>query len=205
MSRQHRRQSTRRHPRRKRRILDQHSRLPLHHRTVRRHQKVFPRREQPLRIVPRRRDQRNAAGQCLEHADGGDARQVRHVEPPRHVDGEGVPRKGGGRGVVRQPTVISRAIPIQHRERLGRIAHAMDIERDAGTVQRGQQETPPAPPCARRRPSCRSTLPRRARRVRPGGWNNAVSAASCQTNTRPAQPQPRYTSASVSPNANTAS
>ena len=57
------------------RVLTEGSDVLAHSGTGLRHQKIFARRKQALAIVPRSRDQRNTAGQRLEHTDGGNTRE----------------------------------------------------------------------------------------------------------------------------------
>ena len=105
---------------------------------------------------PGRRDQGNAAGERLEHADGGDARQDVHIEAARHVHGGEVAREQGGGCGVGRPAVIAYAVARQRPQRR-RPDSARRRGRAAGRRPgRGGTGSAPAPRCARRRPSCRS-------------------------------------------------
>ena len=66
-------------------VVLQSAELRRHLFAIRRAQEIV-RAEQPLLVVPWRGNERNAAGQRLENADGGNAWQRRHIGPPRHVD-----------------------------------------------------------------------------------------------------------------------
>ena len=70
-------------------IAQHRGKLPGHRLAVARDQEVLA-AEQPLLVVPGRADQRNAAGERLEHADRGDAGKRRDIGTPWHVDGDAV-------------------------------------------------------------------------------------------------------------------
>ena len=78
-------------------------------------QEVLAGREQALRVVPGRADQRDAAGERLEDADGGDAGQGVDVEAAGDVDGGEVAGEDLRHLGVRQPAPIVRAVAVQHR------------------------------------------------------------------------------------------
>ena len=65
---------------------------------------ILARREQVFRVVPRRAQQRYAAGERLEHSDRWNARQHRDVKAARHVDGcECRAKISGARALANQP------------------------------------------------------------------------------------------------------
>src|SRR5215203_539447 len=103
--------------------------MPLHLNLAVRHQKILADPEQALRVAPRRRDERDAAGERLEDTNGWNARQKLDVEAARHVHGGEMARKDLGSFGVREPSAIGRAIAPERVERVVGIAHAVDIER----------------------------------------------------------------------------
>src|SRR5207253_6040653 len=76
---------------------------------VARDEEVAARLEQPLRIVPRRRHERDAARERLERPDRRDAGKRAHVWTARYVHGDAVPRIFARDVVVRHPTAIAEA------------------------------------------------------------------------------------------------
>jgi hypothetical protein len=74
--------------RRERRVAQHALHAFLHLGAGPRHQEILVRREQAFGVVPRRRDQGNATGEGLEHANGRNAGERPRVRPPRYVDSE---------------------------------------------------------------------------------------------------------------------
>src|SRR5947209_19442616 len=101
---------------------DLRAQMFLHCRTVARDEIVRPGAEQMLAILPRRADQRDAASERLEDADGRDPRQRRHIEASRHVHCCDMPRKNFGRPRIRQKAMIKRAGGADQVERRGGVA-----------------------------------------------------------------------------------
>ncbi len=123
-----------------RRIGLQRRQVLLHLTAAPAHDEVLPRREQVLAIVPGRRQQRDAAGQGLEHPDGRDAGQQLHIEAPRHVDGRHVARENLRRRRVGQPTAVMGRVAVERLARLVGIAYAVDVERETGATGGAEQE-----------------------------------------------------------------
>ena len=94
------------------------------------------------------------------------------------------------RARVGEPAAIAGAVARQHRERLARVAHAVDVERQAGASRRLQQKLFELRGALAVAPVADPDQPI-ARLSCAGGWNSATSAASCQTKTRSPQPQRR--------------
>ncbi len=90
------------------------------------------RRNRP-RCPPRRADQRDAAGQRLEHADRRDAGQLLGVEAPRHVHGGEMTGEDLRRGGVGEPAAVARAVALAAAPAPLGVAHAVDVERQAGS------------------------------------------------------------------------
>ena len=67
--------------------------MPAHLGAVTRDEIILAGGKQAFAIVPRRRDQRHAAGERLEHADRRDAGQHPRIGPARHVDRHRAPRQ----------------------------------------------------------------------------------------------------------------
>src|SRR5215203_395933 len=86
---------------------------------------IVARSEQPLDVVPAHRDQRHAAGQRLEHADGWYARQRLHVWTPGNVHGHAMPRVGERRLVVGQPSSVTNPGVDQFGQGIARIPDAV--------------------------------------------------------------------------------
>src|SRR2546430_1484227 len=66
-------------------VGEQPGELLLHLGAVARHQVVAPDPEEPLAVVPGRRDEGDATGERFEHPDGGDAGERARVRTPRDV------------------------------------------------------------------------------------------------------------------------
>ena len=92
-----------------------------------------------LAIVPRRRQQRNAAGERLEHADRRNAGQNLRVETARHMDRCKVVGEHFRSRRIGQPTVVARAKLLHLLLRSIGIANAMDVERQMRVLRRFQQ------------------------------------------------------------------
>ncbi len=101
---------------------------------------VTARREQPLRVAPRRADERDGAGHGLERPDGRDPRERVDVGPPRDVDCHPCPRERLGSAVVREPApVLDPAASSAARALLG-VAHPVDAGGEAEIARRADQE-----------------------------------------------------------------
>jgi len=114
--------------------------VALHLRAVAGGQEVLARPEQAFVVRPRRRNQRNPAGQGLEDADGRDARQRLGVEAARHVRGGEVAGEHLWRAGVGQPSAKARAVALQHRQRVGRLTYAVDVQRQARGLRRRHKQ-----------------------------------------------------------------
>ena len=112
------------------RVMRKVAQMGGHFCAVTREQEVLAGAEQGLAVGPRGRDKGDAAGQRLEDADGRDAGQHRHVEAARHVHGGEMLGEDVGRAGVGEPTVIGNAVALQGGERLGGVAHAVNVERE---------------------------------------------------------------------------
>ena len=115
-----------RQPRAEGRIAEQARELPRHLGAISGEQEILPRREQAGRRAPQRRDERDAARERLERADGRNAGQGRDVGPTRHVDGDVEAREHVGHLVIRQPAAVLDARAPERTARLLRIAHAVE-------------------------------------------------------------------------------
>jgi hypothetical protein len=103
------------------------------------HRDVVAGAKEVLRVQPRRADQRNAARQRLEHADGRNSPQHLHVGAPRHVQRHAAAREGGGHVDGRGPAAKLHAGVRQLRQRVLGIADAVRRERQLGKAPRGAQ------------------------------------------------------------------
>ena len=160
--------------------------VPGHRRRRRGAMQEGARREQALAVAPWRADQRDAAGQRLEHADGGDAGQRLDVGPARaRGRSPGARAKRCGHRVVGQPAAIARCRP-----------RPAQPGPPAGSARRGPRRAARAGATGSSRNSRSSALrspspqlPIQTRSplglgVRDAGGTARVSAASCQTQTR---------------------
>ena len=103
-----------------------------HLRAVARHQVVLARPEQMLASFHGARDQRDAAGQRLEHADGRDARQqLRHRSAAAHARSRDGGRRPRAPRHWRASHGSERRSPRSCAPRRVGIAHAVDVERQA--------------------------------------------------------------------------
>ena len=136
--------------------------------------------EQMLAVVPRRGDQRDAAGERLEHADRRDAGQQLRVEAPRHVHGCEVSREHLRRAPHWRASRDSARRSCCSFALAPRPDSARHRCRAAGRHRaRASADSRRSPRCARRRPSCRSRPGRRAvvlraGRVEPAGVRRLV-------------------------------
>ena len=102
------------------------------------------------------RDQRDAAGERLEHADGRNARQRRHIRPPRNVHGHCEAREHARRFVVRQPAARTRLPAAARRCRASPDSARRECAPAARARAPARAGIRRARRCARHRPSCRS-------------------------------------------------
>ncbi len=122
------------------RIVADGAKMPLHLGFVLGHQKILADPEQALRVAPRRGDERDAAGERLEHADRRNARQHLDVEAARHMHrGEMAREDLGGLG-VREPSPIARAVAPERIARVVGVAHAVDVKRQADGSGRAEKK-----------------------------------------------------------------
>ena len=101
---------------------------------------VFARKEKTVLVLPRRGDQRNAAGQCLEHSDRRDAGQSLGIGPARDMHGHMGSSQGQRHAEVRQVPGEFDTGRGQRCPSFRRIAHAMDPRRETHRFRRSDQK-----------------------------------------------------------------
>ena len=111
-----------------------------HRLAVTRDEVILARCEQSVLVLPRRRDQRNAAGQRLEHADRRNPRQRLGIGPPRDVHGHMRRGESKGSAKIRQVAGEVDAGVGEHRLPLRRITHPVDPRRQPHRFDRPNQK-----------------------------------------------------------------